>query len=110
MFKKNVSVSQSSLLGGKDVKSLKTAVKKSCPGISDAQLSDLFPGKAKVTQAKLSNRAVVYGLEGGDPAFFDPTGHGDRLLPTVSRVGKGLGAVDRAVAVGRGGLLGRGRG
>lgn len=31
---------------------------------------------------KLSNRCVVYSIEGGNPLFFDPDGRGG-LLPTV---------------------------
>ncbi|KAL6769698.1 hypothetical protein ACKKBG_A32020 [Auxenochlorella protothecoides x Auxenochlorella symbiontica] len=83
MFKKNITVSQTSLLGGKDNKSLKAAAKKSCPSLSEDQLSDLFSSKARITLSKLNNRSLVYGSEGGDPLFFDPTGHGDRLFPTV---------------------------
>lgn len=83
MFKKNITVSQTSLLGGKDNKSLKAAAKKSCPSLSEDQLSDLFSSKTRITLSKLNNRSLVYGIEGGDPLFFDPTGHGDRLFPTV---------------------------
>ncbi|KFM26052.1 Eukaryotic translation initiation factor 2D [Auxenochlorella protothecoides] len=83
MFKKNITVSQTSLLGGKDNKSLKAAAKKSCSSLSEDQLSDLFSSKALITLSKLNNRSLVYGSEGGDPLFFDPTGHGDRLFPTV---------------------------
>lgn len=53
------------------------------PAISEEQLGALLPGKGGLVQSKLSNRCVVYSLEGGSPLFFDPSGRGDGLLPTV---------------------------
>ena len=52
------------------------------PAIDDEALSALLPGKAGLVQTKLSNRCVVYSLDGGNPLFFDPDGRGG-LLPTV---------------------------
>ncbi|KAK2077792.1 hypothetical protein QBZ16_004640 [Prototheca wickerhamii] len=42
----------------------------------------------------MSNRAVVYGLEEGDPLFFDPSGHGDRVYPTVYVLARFPGALE----------------
>lgn len=94
MFRKKVTVAHASLLGGKDLKSLRTLVRSSCPGLSDEQVQELLPNKCKLTISKMSNRAVVYGLEDGDPLFFDPSGHGDRVYPTVYVLARFPGALE----------------
>ncbi|KAI7845764.1 hypothetical protein COHA_000678 [Chlorella ohadii] len=82
MFKKNISVSSTHQLSGKDGKELRKSVLKAFPAISEEQLGLLLPGKSGLVQTKLSNRCVVYSQEGGNPLFFDPDGPGG-LLPTV---------------------------
>lgn len=82
MFKKNISISKTHILGGKDVKSLMKSLLKQY-NLTQEQLGLLFPPKTSVTMAKLSNRSVVYLNEQGNPMFFDVSGHGDSLLPTV---------------------------
>lgn len=94
MFKKKATVSQTSLLGGKDLKSLRVLAQSSCPALSDEQLLDLLPNKSKLTINKMSNKSIVYSLEGGDPLFFDPSGHGDRLYPTVYALARYPNAVE----------------
>jgi translation initiation factor 2D len=89
MYKKNVTVSSHHVLGGKDAKQLKAQLVKLYGGVlKDDQLSSLLPGKAGIVQSKLSNRSVVYAIEGGNPMFFDPDGRGAVLLPTVSATRK----------------------
>jgi translation initiation factor 2D len=83
MFKKNITVAGTRQLGGKDVKKFRGDIAKHYPDLDEESLNLLFPPKAQITQSKLSNRTLVYGIEGGNPLFFDPTGHGDRYLPTV---------------------------
>ena len=84
MFKKNVRDANSRQLGGKDVKKLRADVLKHFPALADEEtLALLFPPKAILTQTKLTNKSIMYGTEDGTPLFFDPTGHGDKLLPTV---------------------------
>jgi hypothetical protein len=87
MYKKHVTVSSTQLLGGKDVKKLRSDVLKSVT-ISDADLNSLLPAKAAVNLWKLSNRSLVYALEEGNPLFFDVNGKGDKLYPTVSCKGE----------------------
>ena len=75
-------------LGGKDIKKLRHALERSFPSLSNEEKEALVPSKAHVTQLKLSNRAIVYAVDAnGDaspvPLFFDVTGHGDTLYPTV---------------------------
>jgi hypothetical protein len=82
MFKKNISISKTHILGGKDVKSLMKSLLKQYD-VTQEQLGLLFPPKTNVTMVKLSNRSVVYLNESGNPMFFDVSGHGDSLLPTV---------------------------
>lgn len=83
MFRKNITVSGTHQLGGKDVKKLRADIAKQYPNLDEESRDLLLPPKAHITQSKLSNRTLVYGIEGGNPLFFDPTGHGDRYLPTV---------------------------
>jgi translation initiation factor 2D len=82
-FRKNVTISGTHILGGKDVKKLKADLAKAFPSLSDDDRDALLPPKAAVAQLKLSTRAVAYALEGGNPLLFDPNGRGDKLLPTV---------------------------
>lgn len=85
MFKKNISISKTHILGGKDVKNLMKKLLKryEARDLTQELLALLFPPKTSVTMAKLSNRSVVYLNEEGNPMFFDPSGHGDSLFPTV---------------------------
>lgn len=50
---------------------------------AEEELGELFPPKSEVVLHKLSNRATVYSIQGGNPLFFDPEGRGDLLVPTV---------------------------
>lgn len=85
MFKKHVQPHSTHVLSGKDVKTLRRDVLKAFPSITEEQLSEVLPAKANVTQTKLLNsRCVVYGIENGNPLFFDLEGR-NQLLPTVSR-------------------------
>jgi len=85
MFKKNITVSKTHTLGGKDVKKLMKSLLKQYEtrDLTEEHLALLFPPKTSVAMAKLSNRSVVYLNGEGNPMFFDPNGHGDSLLPTV---------------------------
>lgn len=82
MFKKNISVSSTHQLSGKDGKELRRSVQKAFPALGEEQLAALLPGKSGLVQTKLSNRCLVYSQDGGNPLFFDPDGRGN-LLPTV---------------------------
>ncbi|EFN52364.1 hypothetical protein CHLNCDRAFT_138791 [Chlorella variabilis] len=82
MFKKNISISSTHQLSGKDGKELRRSVLKAFPGLDEEQLGALLPGKGGLVQTKLSNRCLLYSLDGGNPLFFDPDGRGN-LLPTV---------------------------
>ena len=82
MFKKHVTSNSSRQLGGKDWKQFKSDIDKKYPSLTDEQRELLVPKSMSIT--KLSNRSLVYsGGEDGNPLFFDPNGHGDKLLPTV---------------------------
>ena len=50
--------------------------------MTEEQLGALLPGKSGLVLSKLSNRCIIYGVDGGNPLFFDPDGRGG-LLPTV---------------------------
>lgn len=52
------------------------------PSVSEEELAALLPSKAGLVQTKLSNRCLLYSLDGSNPLFFDPDGRGG-LLPTV---------------------------
>eukprot|EP00890_Picochlorum_soloecismus_P002183 jgi/Picsp_1/2966/NSC_01190-R1_eukaryotic translation initiation factor 2d-like len=96
MFKKNISISKTHILGGKDVKNLMKKLLKryEARDLTQELLALLFPPKTSVTMAKLSNRSVVYLNEEGNPMFFDPSGHGDSLFPTVYALEKVPGLVE----------------
>ncbi|KAL4514187.1 hypothetical protein Ndes2437B_g04160 [Nannochloris sp. 'desiccata'] len=83
MFKKHINASNTRQLGGKDAKKFRGDVAKFFPNLTEEQTAVLFPPKAGITLSKLSNRSIVYGRDDGVPLFFDPTGHGDKLIPTV---------------------------
>ncbi len=51
--------------------------------LAEDDVADLFPPKAEVVLHKLSNRAAMYGLQGGNPLFFDLEGRGETLVPSV---------------------------
>ncbi|KAL4852879.1 Eukaryotic translation initiation factor 2D [Chlorella vulgaris] len=82
MFKKNISISSTHQLSGKDGKELRRSALKAFPSLSEEQLTALLPGKGGLVQTKLSNRCILYSLDGVSPLFFDPDGRGN-LLPTV---------------------------
>lgn len=84
MFKKNYTVTQTTVLSGKDAKALRALLCKKYPSLDDIACALLFPSKAGIFMSKVAGGAVVYGLEGGDPLFLDPTGFKDHVLPTVS--------------------------
>jgi Pre-PUA-like domain len=83
MFKKNITSSNTRQLGGKDAKKFKGDVAKHYPNLTEDEMTVLLPPKVGITLSKLSNRSIVYGTDDGVPLFFDPTGHGDKLIPTV---------------------------
>eukprot|EP00884_Botryococcus_braunii_P009146 jgi/Botrbrau1/18232/Bobra.53_1s0086.1 len=83
MFKKNITITSSRPVSGKDIKKLKKDAALQFPDVSEDRLGELFPAKCEVILHKLSNRATVYSIQGGNPLFFDPEGRGDLLVPTV---------------------------
>eukprot|EP00889_Picochlorum_renovo_P003113 jgi/Picre1/30143/NNA_005512.t1 len=89
MFKKahDVGVSKTHSLGGKDVKKFKNDLLKKYQQLQDEEWSLLFPQKS-VTLTKLNNKCYVYSNIDGDPIVFDPSGHGDSLIPTVYALSK----------------------
>ena len=82
MFKKGVTVQTTQLLSGKDSKSLRRTISLQYD-LEDEALSQLLPAKAEVALLKLSNRSTAYTANAGSPLFFDPSGRGDLLVPTV---------------------------
>lgn len=83
MFKKAVEAKPQQRLSGADRKKLRRTVKDRFPNASDAHLDTLLPPKVEITVSKYPNRILVYGLEGGDPLFFDSDGRGTYIYPTV---------------------------
>lgn len=83
MFMKSVSVSTTRPLSGKDVKTLKKSIQLQFPDLEEDEVALLFPAKAEVALLKLSNRATAYTTNAGSPLFFDPSGRGELLVPTV---------------------------
>jgi hypothetical protein len=86
MFKKNINSGNSRQLGGKDTKKFRSDLAKHYANLTDEEAAMLFPPKAGINLIKLSNRSIVYSRDDGVPLFFDPTGHGDKLIPTVRLV------------------------
>jgi len=80
MFKKTTVVNQQKLRGDL-VKRLRRDAQLAM-SLSDELIDVLLPPKADVLMYKLSNRALAYGVDGGNPLLFDPEGEGD-LYPTV---------------------------
>ncbi|XP_028799185.1 eukaryotic translation initiation factor 2D-like [Neltuma alba] len=83
MFKKAVESKSHQRLSGADRKKLKRTIKDKFPRASDPDIDVLLPPKAEITVAKLQNRVLVYGVEGGFPMFFDVDGRGSDIFPTV---------------------------
>lgn len=83
MFKKPLDSKSQSRLSGADRKKLRRLVREKFPAASDAELDVLLPPKAEIAVSKLSNRALVYIVEGEFPVFFDVDGRGNEILPTV---------------------------
>ncbi|XP_028803423.1 eukaryotic translation initiation factor 2D isoform X1 [Neltuma alba] len=83
MFKKAVESKSHQRLSGADRKKLKRTIKDKFPRASDLDIDVLLPPKAEITVAKLQNRVLVYGVEGGFPMFFDVDGRGSDIFPTV---------------------------
>ena len=83
MFKKNIAVSQTRPLSGKDGKKLRRDIEKLYPSLTEDDHSRLFASKSDINLLKLSNKATAYAPSGGNPLFFDPTGREDVLIPTV---------------------------
>ena len=82
MFKKGVTVQTTQLLSGKDSKSLRRSLQVQYDMDEDT-LAKLLPAKAELALLKLSNRSTAYTANAGSPLFFDPSGRGDVLVPTV---------------------------
>lgn len=91
MFRKRFAVANTSLLSGKDVKTLRQRIVRAYPSLgvgkgssSKIPLDALIPAKASLVAQKLADqRGTVYALEGGVPLFFDPDGRQERLVPTI---------------------------
>ena len=96
MFKKGVTVQTTQLLSGKDSKSLRRSLQVQYDLEEDA-LAQLLPAKAEVALLKLSNRSVAYTANAGNPLFFDPSGRGEVLVPTVYALWLCPGILPRAV-------------
>lgn len=71
MFKKATVVTQQKLRGS-DVKRLKRDMVLAMPTLSDADVDSVIPSKADVIMYKMSNRALVYAVDGRNPLVFDP--------------------------------------
>ena len=84
MFKKGVqtTVQTTQLLSGKDSKSLRRSLQVQFD-LDEDTLAKLLPAKAELALLKLSNRSTAYTANAGSPLFFDPSGRGDVLVPTV---------------------------
>lgn len=81
MFKRNVTVTNSHQLSGKDVKRIvKEAAATFGPALSEKDVKKLIPSKSEVVVSKLSNRALVYTVSGSNPCFFE---YDDQLYPTI---------------------------
>ena len=71
MFKKATVVTQQKLRGS-DVKRLKKDMQLAMPTLSDEDVDSAIPSKADVIMYKMSNRALVYAVDGRNPLVFDP--------------------------------------
>lgn len=100
MFKKRLTISNTSLLSGKDTKKLRQWILEVYPVLGKGgkgtkggskggdggkvPLDALLPAKAAVVSQKMAEqRGTIYALESGPPLFFDPDGHQDNLIPTI---------------------------
>lgn len=83
MFKKANEVRALQRLSGADRKKLRRNVCERFPSASDADIDAILPPKTEITVAKLTNRALVYAVEGGPPMLFDVYGRGNEIFPTV---------------------------
>lgn len=83
MFKKANEVRALQRLSGADRKKLRRNVCERFPSASDADIDAILPPKTEITVAKLTNRALVYAVEGGPPMLFDVDGRGNEIFPTV---------------------------
>jgi hypothetical protein len=71
MFKKAVTITQHKLRGS-DVKRLKRDMVLAMPTLTDEDVDSVIPGKADVIMYKMSNRSLVYAVDGQNPLVFDP--------------------------------------
>lgn len=97
MFKK-ASVLTKHALSKQDVKRLKKDVRLAMPALSEEDVDLLVPSKAEVVLSKLSNRALVYAVEGCNPILFDPVRPGrlsDEQAAHYSRAGAAGGPWSR---------------
>lgn len=81
-FRKAAPKSAPSKLGGGDVKRLRADAERALPRAEPSALDAILPRGASYESVKMTNRAVVY-LVDGVPMFFDATGRGDGVYPTV---------------------------
>jgi len=82
MFKKERDLEQrsSTLLKNKEARKLRADILAAFPSTNDEQLTELLPTKGQVTMTKLSQRTVLYSVD-GVPLFFDHLGRND-MYPT----------------------------
>ncbi|KAH9331350.1 hypothetical protein KI387_003458, partial [Taxus chinensis] len=83
MFKKASDAKALQRLSGADRKKLRRNIRERFSLASDADIDVIFPPKAEITIAKLTNRVHVYAVEGGPPIVFDVDGRGTDIFPTV---------------------------
>jgi hypothetical protein len=86
MFKKAVVVMQQKLRGS-DVKRLKRDMVLAMPTLTNDDVDSAIPGKADVIMYKMSNRALVYAVDGRNPLVFDPVRHERRAAAATERAG-----------------------
>ena len=79
MFKRNVTVSGSHQLSGKDGKKLRKELEDAFPVLDKHALKSVLPSKTEVLVSKMSNKCFVYSCL-GQPIFFE---HKGTLYPTV---------------------------
>lgn len=83
MFKKASEVKALQRLSGADRKKLRRTIRERFTEPTDADLDLILPAKAEISVARLTNRALVYTVEGGPPMLFDMDGRGNEIFPTV---------------------------